>query len=64
MAKTWEQLTQPEKVEDLRQDVKRIFDALRSLSSDLDRLQNRLSEVSEKRHSPESNTKGARPKLD
>lgn len=59
MAKMWEQLTQPEKVEDLRQDVKRIFDALRSLSSDLGRLQNRLSEVAEKRHSQEPSTKGA-----
>ena len=32
MAKTWEQMTQAEKIEDLRRDVVRLFDAYNDLS--------------------------------
>jgi hypothetical protein len=61
MARTWEQLTQAEKIEDLRQDVKRIFDALRSLSSDVDLLSHLVSEVAEKQRSRERNTRAQGP---
>ena len=38
MPKTWEQLTEPEKIEDLRRDVVRLFDILTHLRNDVARV--------------------------
>ena len=52
MAKTWDEMTTEEKVEDLRRDVKTIMDAVnssneaqRELSKDHRRVSNMLAEV-------------------
>jgi hypothetical protein len=42
MPKTWEQMTQPEKIEDLRRDVKAIFEVLNELASGQRALGQRL----------------------
>ena len=38
MAKTWEQMTQSEKIEDLRSDIKRIMESINGLSEQQRRL--------------------------
>ena len=48
MKKTWEQMTEAEKVEDLRNDVVRIFSALREIASDVGDLRTMVSEVAKK----------------
>ncbi len=49
VAKTWEQMTDPEKIEDLRRDVVRIFKALRefqdAIASDQRKFQSQISEL-------------------
>jgi hypothetical protein len=45
--KTWDELTQSEKIEDLRRDVVRIFNALRQISADLELINRRVSEVAD-----------------
>ena len=45
MAKTWEQLSHAEKIEDLRADVARIFLALREMASEQDHLRGQVFEA-------------------
>ena len=45
MPKTWDQFTQPEKIEDLRKDVTRIFDILNALVADVRANHIRLNEL-------------------
>ena len=54
MAKTWEQLTEPEKIEDLRKDVQRLFgvandflERVRTLSSAVQQNTETLKKVEE-----------------
>ena len=51
MPKTWDQLTQPEKIEDLRKDVTRIFDVLNALIADVRANHIRLNEFETKLNS-------------
>jgi len=50
MPKTWEELTQEEKIEDLRRDVKRLIDSLHSANANTSRslasLDSRVSRLS------------------
>ncbi len=45
MAKTWEQMSQSEKIEDLRRDIKSLMQAFSTLGADHNRQSNLLSEV-------------------
>jgi hypothetical protein len=48
MPKTWDQFTQPEKIEDLRKDVTRIFNVLNALVADVRANHIRLNELEAK----------------
>ena len=45
MPKTWEELSEPEKIEDLRKDIVRIFDALNTLIIDVRNNHVRLNNI-------------------
>ena len=60
--KTWEKMTEAEKVEDLRKDVVRIFSALREIASDVGDLRTMVSEVAKKLNSLSTMTVGDGPK--
>jgi hypothetical protein len=45
MAQTWDELTEAEKIADLRSDVKRIFTVLREMAEEQDRLTDQVSEA-------------------
>ncbi len=60
--KTWEKMTEAEKVEDLRKDVVRIFSALREIASDVGDLRTMVSEVAKKLDSLSTMTVGDGPK--
>lgn len=45
MPKTWEKMTQAEKIEDLRRDVKAIFQHLNDLQASQSKLGHRLDDV-------------------
>ena len=61
MKKTWEKMTEAEKVEDLRKDVVRIFSALREIASDVGDLRTMVSEVAKKLDSLSTPTIGDGP---
>jgi hypothetical protein len=48
MAKRWEDLTQAEKIEDLRRDVVKIMAAVNQQSRDLDQIRGQLNQLAEK----------------
>jgi hypothetical protein len=56
VAKTWKHLTQAEKIEDLRNDVLRLFTALREIASEQDRLRVAVSEATTRLDSIQSKT--------
>ena len=60
--KTWEKMTEAEKVEDLRKDVVRIFSALREIASNVGDLRTMVSEVAKKLNSLSTMTVGDGPK--
>jgi hypothetical protein len=55
--KTWEELTQSEKIEDLRKDIVRVFSALTSIASDVEALRGKVSEVAKNLDSLSKSTK-------
>lgn len=48
MPKTWEELTKPEKIEDLRRDVLRIFEVLNALVADVRNNHVRIGDLNTK----------------
>jgi len=45
MTKTWEQMSQPEKIEDLRKEIMRLFDALNSTNRNITSLSIHVGEA-------------------
>ena len=48
MRRSWEDLSEQEKIEDLRRDVKRLFEAIDWTKSDIGSLRSYLVEIGEK----------------